>query len=66
MDKISGDDEGIAVLKELVQANHEFFRFLIEEAKTNVDHAASFASKDGVKYQLKLDLATGHLTVIRS
>jgi hypothetical protein len=65
VDKISGDDEGIATLRELVQQNKDFFRFLIEEAKTAVDQTASFAGKDGTKFVLKLDLATGQLTVLR-
>jgi hypothetical protein len=64
MDKITGDLSGIAALKELVTANPDYMRFLINEATTNVDHAAPFNAKDGTKYLLKVDLATGALEVV--
>jgi hypothetical protein len=63
MEKISGDENGIAALKELVKANPGYMRFLIGEARTNVDHTAPFTAKDGTKYLLKLDLATGAMKV---
>lgn len=66
MEKITGDADGIVQLKELVKANHEFFRFLLDEARTNVDHVAPFAGPDGVKYLLRVHLATGALEVVRA
>ena len=64
MDKITGDPRGIEALKELVTGNADYMRFLITEATTNVDHAAPFHAKDGTKYLLKIDLATGSLEVV--
>ncbi len=61
---LSGDANGIAALKELVKANPNYIKFLIGEARTNVDHTAPFTAKDGTKYKLKLDLATSHLEVV--
>ncbi len=63
MEKISGDPQGIEVLKALVEENRDYMRFLLTEAQTNVDHAAPFSSRDGAKYLLKLDPASGRLEV---
>jgi hypothetical protein len=61
--KLSGDEKGIEALKELAKGNPDYIRFLIGEAKSNVDHAAPFTAKDGSKYLLKLELQTGKLEV---
>jgi hypothetical protein len=61
--KLVGDTEGIAALKVLHQADKEYLKFLVGEAKSNADLKTSFKSKDGKKYVLRLDLATGDLEV---
>lgn len=66
MEKISGDADGIAQLKAIVQENHNFFRVLLEEARTNTDHAAHFTGKDGRKYVFQLDLAHGTISIARA
>jgi hypothetical protein len=62
--KLTGDPEGIAVLKQLHQADKEYLKFLVGEAKSNTDLRAPFKSKEGKKYILKLDLASGDLEVL--
>ena len=62
--KLTGDPEGIAVLKALHQQDKEYLKFLVGEAKSNTDLKATFKSKEGKKYVLRLDLATGDLEVM--
>ncbi len=64
--ELLGDPEGIQALKALHQkggANKDFLRFLIEEAKTNIDQTARFTADDGRKFVLKFDGKTGNLDV---
>ena len=66
MDKIGGDPAGIAALKALVAENRDYLRFLLGEAKTNVDHTAPFTGPDGVKYLLRADPVSGRLEISRA
>ena len=60
---LDGDESGIGQLKELVKENKEYLKFLVNEARSNADHTTTFRGKNGVKYRLKLELASGNLHV---
>ncbi len=62
MDKLSGDEQGIAALKVLARERRDYLKFLLAEAQTSVDGSATFTGADGEKYLLRADGA-GHLTV---
>ena len=62
--KLTGDAEGIAALKALHAEDKEYMKFLVGEAKSNTDLKAPFKAKDGRKFLLRLDLATGDLEVL--
>lgn len=61
--KLEGDEEGIAVLKAMHAQDKTYLKFLVGEAKTNTDLKATFKSKDGRPYVLRVDPATGNLIV---
>ena len=61
--KLTGDPEGIAVLKDLHAGNKEYLKFLVGEAKSNTDLRAHFKDKNGKAWVLKLDMATGDLEI---
>ena len=61
--KLTGDAEGIAVLKALHAENKEYMKFLVGEAKSNADLKTAFKAKDGRRFVLRVDLATGDLEV---
>lgn len=62
--KVIGDPRGIEELKALTQESRDFFKFLLAEARSNSDHTAPFTGRDGVKYLLRANLATGQLEVL--
>jgi len=64
--KLRGDDEGIAALKALREANPSALKFLIEEARTNTDLTAQHRAEDGTLYLLRLDPHSGDLVVERA
>ncbi len=61
--KLTGDAEGIAALKAIHAEDKEYMKFLVGEAKSATDLKAPFKTKDGRKFVLRLDLATGDLDV---
>ena len=62
--KLEGDQEGIAILKEMTAENKEYLKMLIAEARTNSDRTAYFKSKDGTRrYAFRLVPATGNFVV---
>jgi hypothetical protein len=61
--KVTGDPRGVEELKALTLENRDFLKFLLAEARTSSDHAAPFTGKNGVRYLLKANLATGQLEV---
>ncbi len=65
MEKISGAPQGIEALKVLAGEDKNYLRFLLTEASTCTDHAAPFTGKDGVKYRLVVDPASGRMEVQR-
>ena len=63
---LSGDQEGIEELKEMMKTKMDYLKYLITEAKTNFDNAARFKSKDGTKkYKLVFQPQTGEFKVER-
>ncbi|MBI5511602.1 MAG: hypothetical protein HY903_22835 [Deltaproteobacteria bacterium] len=61
--KLTGHADGIAALKAIHAEDKEYMKFLVGEAKSNADLKASFKTKDGRKFVLKVDLVTGDLDV---
>ena len=61
--RLTGDADGIAQLKLLFEADKQYLKFLVGEAKSSSDLRAPFKSKDGRRFVLRLDLATGDLDV---
>jgi hypothetical protein len=61
--KLTGDADGIAHLKAMHAENKEYLKFLVGEAKSSTDLRSTFKTKDGRKFVLRLDLATGDLDV---
>ena len=61
--RLNGDADGIAQLKLLHEADKEYLKFLVGEAKSSSDSKAHFKAKDGRRFVLRLDLATGDLDV---
>ena len=47
------------------EVGKEYLRFLVGEAKSNTDYVAPFTSKEGMRYNLRLDPKTGDLNVER-
>lgn len=64
--RLVGDTEGIAALKQLVESHRDYLKFLLAEAGSNTDHAASFRGLDGVLWQLVHRPVTGELEVRRA
>jgi hypothetical protein len=60
---LGGDAEGIAALKALVVEHRDYMKFLITEARSNLNHAAVFTGADGRKWELRLKMDTGDLEV---
>jgi hypothetical protein len=61
--KLTGDPDGIAVLKDLVSDHRDYLKFLITEAQSNTDHHAPFKGNDGSRWELVLHLVSGELEV---
>lgn len=64
--RLVGDPDGIAALKQLVANHREYLKFLLAEAGTNTDHAASFRGPDGVLWQLVHHPLTSELEIRRA
>lgn len=63
--KLTGDPEGIAVLKALHAADKDYLKMLVGEARTNTDLKAIFKSAEGARYVLRVDVKSGDLVVER-
>ncbi|MBZ0117293.1 MAG: hypothetical protein K8H88_09875 [Sandaracinaceae bacterium] len=61
--KLEGDEEGIAVLKEMHARDKNYLKFLVGEARTNTDLKTTFKAEDGRAFVLSVDVATGNLVV---
>lgn len=64
--RLVGDPDGIAALKTLVAQHREYIKFLLAEAGTNTDHAASFRGPDGSLWQIVHRPLTGEIEVRRA
>jgi hypothetical protein len=63
--KLTGDEHGVAALKELAADNRDYLKFLLTEAQSNSDRAAPFRAKDGEKWELVVHPESGDLEVRR-
>jgi len=62
--KLNGDPQGIEELKEMMKSKIDYLKYLVTEAKTNFDHAASFKGREGSqKYKLVYEPRTGEFNV---
>ncbi len=61
--KLSGDNEGIEVLKKFKDVKPEYLKFLIKSAQTNFDRKAEFKDEQGNKFLLKYDPLKKEFTV---
>lgn len=58
-----GDADGIAALKAMHAKDKGYLKFLVAEARSNIDMTARFTAEDGKKWRLAFDPASGNLTV---
>lgn len=61
--KLTGDPVGIEALKALVAEHRDYMKFLIGEAQSNTNHAATFKAADGAHWELVLHPESGDLEV---
>ncbi len=61
--KLSGDDQGIEVLKAIRQNRPDYLKFLITEARSSTLQFVEFMSDDEQKYLLKFRARSGELIV---
>jgi hypothetical protein len=61
--RLTGDPDGIAVLKDLVSDHRDYLKFLIGEAQSNTDHHAPFRGRDGSRWELVAHPESGELEV---
>ena len=61
--KLTGDPDGLAVLKSFQEGNREYLKFLIQEAKSVFEHHVDFKSSDGAQFRLIFDVKTGGFRV---
>lgn len=60
---LTGDPDGLAVLKSFQEGKREYLKFLIQEAKSVFENHADFKGPDGTAYRLLYDAKTGHFKV---
>lgn len=60
---LTGDPAGLAVLKSFQEANRDYLKFLIQEARSVFEHHADFKGADGSQFRLIFDVKTGAFTV---
>ena len=53
--KLTGDKEGIDVLKKFKNEKPEYLKFLMKSAQTNFDRKADFKDEKGNSYTLSYD-----------
>ena len=62
--KLTGDESGIAILKDMHSTNNDFLKFLLQEAKTSFGNSVDFKSGDGkTSYRLLFDTTSGEFRV---
>ncbi len=60
---LTGDPDGLAVLKGFQEGNRDYLKFLIQEAKSVFEHHVDFKGADGAQFRLIFDVRTGGLRV---
>jgi hypothetical protein len=60
---LTGDPAGLAVLKSFQEANRDYLKFLIQEARSVFEHHADFKGADGSQFRLLFDIKTGAFKV---
>jgi hypothetical protein len=60
--KFTGDPDGIAALKKMKESRVEYLKYLLQEARTNLDHSTTFKENE-VKFKILFDPKTGDLDV---
>ncbi|HEX9578801.1 MAG TPA: hypothetical protein VF993_13695 [Myxococcales bacterium] len=61
--QLTGDPDGLAVLKGFQEGNRDYLKFLIQEAKSVFEHHVDFKGADGAQFRLIFDVRTGGLRV---
>ena len=61
--QLTGDPEGLAVLKSFQESNRDYLKFLIQEAKSVFEHHVDFKGRDGAQFRLHFDVKTGGFRV---
>jgi hypothetical protein len=61
--QLTGDPDGLAVLKGFQEGNRDYLKFLIQEAKSVFEHHVDFKGADGAQFRLIFDVKTGGLRV---
>ena len=60
---LTGDADGLAVLKSFQEGNRDYLKFLIQEARTVFEHQVDFKNAQGVQFRLHFDVKTGDFRV---
>jgi len=60
---LTGDPDGLAVLKGFQEGNRDYLKFLIQEAKSVFERHVDFKGADGAQFRLIFDVKTGGLRV---
>jgi hypothetical protein len=62
--KFTGDPDGITALKQMKEGRLSFLKYLLQEARTNFDHTATFKDEESnQKFKIVFDPQTGDLDV---
>ena len=61
--ELMGNAEGIAALKAKHLKDKSYLKFLVTEARSNIDQTATFTAEDGKKWKLRFDAESGNLDV---
>jgi hypothetical protein len=60
---LTGDADGLAVLKSFQEGNRDYLKFLIQEARSVFEHHVDFKGPDGAQFRLHFDVRTGDFRV---
>jgi hypothetical protein len=60
---LTGDPDGLAVLKSFQEGKREYLKFLIQEARSVFEHHVDFKGPDGAQFRLTFDVRTGDFRV---
>ena len=60
---LTGDADGLAVLKSFQEGNRDYLKFLIQEARSVFEHHVDFKGRDGAQFRLHFDVRTGDFRV---